>query len=116
MQSQGNPHGLRNAASSLREIRMVAWNDPRKDLPKPLPHMILDAPTDELPAFKDLGYTEMEVRHSTSVYFLAVNHRKASLASVDVKITPELRAEIAALSRTPAPAPDRSEEQKVVRA
>jgi aryl-alcohol dehydrogenase-like predicted oxidoreductase len=45
-----------------------------------------------------------------------VEQLKDSLASVDVKMTPELRAEIADLSRTPAPATDRSEEQKVVRA
>ena len=41
---------------------------------------------------------------------------KDSLASVKVDMTPELRAEIAALSRTPAPATDRLEEQKVVKA
>jgi len=41
---------------------------------------------------------------------------KDSLAAVDVKMTPELRAEIADLSRTPAPATDRSEELKVVKA
>ncbi len=34
-----------------------------------------------------------------------------SLASVDIDMTPELRAEITALSPTPAPATDRSEEQ-----
>jgi len=45
-----------------------------------------------------------------------VEQLKDSLASVDVKMTPELRAEIADLSRTPAPATDRSEELKVVRA
>lgn len=39
-----------------------------------------------------------------------------SLASVKVDMTPELRAEIADLSRTPPPATDRLEEQKVVRA
>ncbi|KAF0105125.1 MAG: putative oxidoreductase [Rhodospirillaceae bacterium] len=41
---------------------------------------------------------------------------KDSLASVSVDMTPELRAEIAALSRTPPPATDRLEEQKVVKA
>jgi aryl-alcohol dehydrogenase-like predicted oxidoreductase len=41
---------------------------------------------------------------------------KDSLASVNVAMTPELRAEIAALSRTPPPATDRLEEQKVVKA
>ena len=39
---------------------------------------------------------------------------KDSLASVDVAMTPELRKEIADLSRTPPPATDRLEEQKVV--
>ncbi len=45
-----------------------------------------------------------------------VEQLKDSLAAVDVKMTPELRAEIAALSRTPAPATDRTEELKVARA
>jgi aryl-alcohol dehydrogenase-like predicted oxidoreductase len=39
---------------------------------------------------------------------------KDSLDSVNIKMTPELRAEIADLSRTPPPATDRLEEQKVV--
>ena len=41
---------------------------------------------------------------------------KDSLASVDVAMTPELRAELAELSPTPPPATDRLEEQKVVKA
>lgn len=41
---------------------------------------------------------------------------KASLDSVNVAMTPELHAEIAALSRTPPPATDRLEEQKVAKA
>jgi len=40
---------------------------------------------------------------------------KDSLAAVKVDMTPSLRAEIADLSRTPAPATDRSEELKVAR-
>jgi aryl-alcohol dehydrogenase-like predicted oxidoreductase len=39
---------------------------------------------------------------------------KDSLASIDVQMTPELRQEIADLSRTPPPATDRLEEQKAV--
>ena len=42
-----------------------------------------------------------------------VEQLKDSLAAVAVKMTPELRAEIADLSRTPPPATDRSEEQKI---
>lgn len=41
---------------------------------------------------------------------------KDSLASVNVDMTPELRAEISDLSRTPPPATDRLEEQRVVKA
>ena len=41
---------------------------------------------------------------------------KDSLAAVKVNMTPELRAELAALSRTPPPATDRLEEQKAVKA
>ncbi|HVP08607.1 MAG TPA: aldo/keto reductase [Burkholderiales bacterium] len=40
---------------------------------------------------------------------------KDSLAAVSVDMTPELRAELAALSRTPPPATDRLEEQKAPR-
>lgn len=40
-----------------------------------------------------------------------VNQLEPSLSAVEVDMTPELRAEIAALSRTPAPATDRREEQ-----
>lgn len=41
---------------------------------------------------------------------------KDSLASVRIDMTPELHAEIASLSRTPPPATDRLEEQKIVKA
>jgi aryl-alcohol dehydrogenase-like predicted oxidoreductase len=41
-----------------------------------------------------------------------VDQLKASLDSVTIDMTPELRSELAALSRTPPPATDRSEEQK----
>ncbi len=44
-----------------------------------------------------------------------VEQLKDSLASVNIDMTPELRSEIAALSRTPPPATDRSEELKVPR-
>ncbi|MBV8411238.1 MAG: aldo/keto reductase [Alphaproteobacteria bacterium] len=44
-----------------------------------------------------------------------VDQLKASLAAVDVDMRPELRAAIAELSRTPAPATDRSEELRVAR-
>jgi aryl-alcohol dehydrogenase-like predicted oxidoreductase len=37
---------------------------------------------------------------------------RASLDSVKIEMTPELRAQISALSRTPPPATDRLEEQK----
>ncbi|UYN97459.1 MAG: aldo/keto reductase [Enhydrobacter sp.] len=40
-----------------------------------------------------------------------VEQLRDSLASTEVKMTPELRAEIGALGRTPPPATDRSEEQ-----
>jgi aryl-alcohol dehydrogenase-like predicted oxidoreductase len=41
-----------------------------------------------------------------------VDQLRASLDSVKIDMTPELRAEIAALSRTPPPATDRLEETK----
>ena len=45
-----------------------------------------------------------------------VEQLKDSLAAVKVDMTPALHAEIAEISRTPPPATDRSEEQKVVKA
>jgi aryl-alcohol dehydrogenase-like predicted oxidoreductase len=42
----------------------------------------------------------------------SVEQLNDSLAAVKVDMTPALRAELAALSRTPPPATDRSEEQK----
>jgi aryl-alcohol dehydrogenase-like predicted oxidoreductase len=45
-----------------------------------------------------------------------VEQLKDSLAAVKVDMTPALRAELAELSRTPPPATDRSEEQKVAKA
>ena len=41
-----------------------------------------------------------------------VDQLRASLDSVSIDMTPELRAEISALSRPPPPATDRSEETK----
>ena len=42
----------------------------------------------------------------------SLDQLQASLDSVKIVMTSELRAEIAALSRTPPPATDRSEEQR----
>lgn len=44
-----------------------------------------------------------------------VDQLKDSLAAVTIDMTPELRAEIAQLSRTPPPATDRLEEQKIAK-
>ena len=44
-----------------------------------------------------------------------VEQLKDSLAAVKVEMTPALRAELAELSRTPPPATDRSEEQRVAK-
>jgi aryl-alcohol dehydrogenase-like predicted oxidoreductase len=41
-----------------------------------------------------------------------VDQLRASLDSIKIEMTPELRGEIAALSRTPPPATDRLEEAK----
>jgi ABC-type oligopeptide transport system substrate-binding subunit len=82
---QANPYDVRLDGNPLREIRMTTWTDPSKDLAKPLPHLILDAPTDQLAGFKKLGYKEVGEKNASSVQFLAVNHRKPSLASVSVR-------------------------------
>jgi aryl-alcohol dehydrogenase-like predicted oxidoreductase len=44
----------------------------------------------------------------------SVEQLQASLDSVKIDMTPALRAEMAALSRTPPPATDRLEEQKKI--
>jgi peptide/nickel transport system substrate-binding protein len=81
---QANPHDLRKSVSHLREIRMVAFSDPSK-LAKPLPELILDAPTDQLAALKKLGYAEVPVPDGGSVCCLAVNQRKPAFASTAVR-------------------------------
>jgi ABC-type oligopeptide transport system substrate-binding subunit len=82
---QANAYDVRHQLNSLREIRLTAWSDPRKDLAKPLPHLALDVPTDQITAFKDLGYAEVTVHDSSQVCFLAVNHRRSTLASAPIR-------------------------------
>lgn len=80
-----NPHDPRGTNRSIREIRMVAYKDPRKDLAKPLPALVLNAPTDHLAALRELGYAEQRLGENPEVHFLAVNHRRPTLASVAVR-------------------------------
>jgi ABC-type transport system substrate-binding protein len=80
---EANPHDLRRGA--ITAIRMVKWTDPGKDLGKPLPHLILDAPTDQLPALQALGYSERGTKSPGRITFLAVNHRRPALGSVNVR-------------------------------
>jgi ABC-type oligopeptide transport system substrate-binding subunit len=82
---QANPHDPRHGANHLREMRMAAFSDPRKDLAKPLPELILDAATDQLAALKELGYAEVRIPDGGAVYCLAVNQRRPSLASTAVR-------------------------------
>jgi ABC-type transport system substrate-binding protein len=82
---RANPHDLRQGPGSLREIRMMIWADPRSGTPKPLPHLILGAATDQLPALRELGYADLDGKTPPCVHFLAVNHRKPSLTSVSVR-------------------------------
>ena len=56
-----------------------------QDLAKPPPHLAFDVPTDQIPAFKELGFTEVAVSGPTCVFFLAVNQRHPSLASKEVR-------------------------------
>jgi ABC-type oligopeptide transport system substrate-binding subunit len=69
----------------LREIRMVAWTDAKKDLPTPLPELIVDAPTDQLTALKGRGYVEVRVNAAPAVQFLAINQRRPGLTSALVR-------------------------------
>ncbi|HZZ82253.1 MAG TPA: ABC transporter substrate-binding protein [Gemmataceae bacterium] len=82
---QANPHDLRGGVRHLREIRMVAWSDAKKGLPTPLPELLLDAPTDQLPALKERGYTEVRLPGDSPVTFLAVNQRKPGLKTALVR-------------------------------
>jgi len=58
------------------------------------------------------GYAKAESLYTGEVagFRLEVQKMQASLDSVKIAMTPELHAEISALSRTPAPATDRLEE------
>ncbi len=97
---QANPHDLRQPICAVREIRMTTWTDPRKDMPKPLPHLVLDVPTQQRAAFKELGYTETTQKHGGPIHFLAVNHRKPKLGSAAVRRTIGLGVDRQALLNT----------------
>jgi len=81
---RANPHDLR-APIGLREIRMMPWTDAKKDFPKPPPHLVFEAPHDQRATLKGMGYTEVAAKTSAPVQFLAVNHRRPSLAPVAVR-------------------------------
>jgi hypothetical protein len=82
---QASPHDLRGGARSLREIRLTMLGDPAKGLPKPLPQLILDAPTGQVPALLSQGYKELRMPENSQVAFLAINHRKAAFASAPLR-------------------------------
>lgn len=79
---EANPHDARRG--SIGALRLVGFGEVRKDA-KPMPHVILDAATYQLGAYKELGYLEKPLGHSERVHFLAVNHRKPALASAAVR-------------------------------
>jgi ABC-type transport system substrate-binding protein len=70
---------------SVREIRMIAWQDVRALAQQPVPHLILDVPERSLDALKQKGYGEVHARANRRVYFLAVNHRVPALANPDLR-------------------------------
>lgn len=82
---QANPSDLRRGGGHLREIRMIAFTDAKKEFAKPLPDLILDATTDQLPALKMLGYHAIDLPRPDAVFCLAVNERKTTLASATIR-------------------------------
>lgn len=82
---QSNSRDLRRPIAAVREIRMMPWSDARKDFPRPAPHLVLDAPTQQRAALQQLGYAEINPGKSACVHLLAVNHRRPTLASVAVR-------------------------------
>lgn len=80
-----NPHDLRGEPRLIREVRMVAWTDPEKDLAKAQPDLLLDAPREHLASLKKLGYTEVRGLGNSGVSVIAVNHRRAALKSQSLR-------------------------------
>jgi ABC-type transport system substrate-binding protein len=86
---RANPQFVRHGAASpgaLREIRWFAWTDPDAAPGVPLPHLVLDPLPGQLAALKKAGYTDLRSLPLPRTWFLAVNHRRAALANVQVRL------------------------------
>ncbi|MCI0641633.1 MAG: ABC transporter substrate-binding protein [Gemmataceae bacterium] len=81
-----NFEGRMNASfPALREVRLFAWKDALRDFHEPKPHMVFNVPLAQAEAVQKGGDLELRVVNARRVYFLAVNHRKATLASADLR-------------------------------
>ncbi|MBI1832698.1 MAG: hypothetical protein HYR84_14755 [Planctomycetes bacterium] len=82
---QRNPHDLRHGPFALQEIRMAAWRGADKDFPNPPPHLLLDAPTDQLAALEKRQYVDRSAPGAARLHILAVNHARPMLAATPVR-------------------------------
>jgi ABC-type transport system substrate-binding protein len=68
-----------------REIQLVAAQERWADLGQPLPHLVWDAPTDQLAALRRQGYTDVRTLPAPRVHYLAVNQRRPDLSRDSVR-------------------------------
>jgi peptide/nickel transport system substrate-binding protein len=69
----------------IREIRFFAWQGDG-ELKPPLPHLVLDASPAQAAALKKHSYGAPRRLPMQRVWFLAVNHRRAALANVHLRL------------------------------
>jgi peptide/nickel transport system substrate-binding protein len=86
---RANPQFVRpgiRSPGSLRELRLFAWKDGAGIPEQHLPHLVLDPLPGQLAALKKAGYSDFRSLPVPRAWFLAVNHRRAALANVNVRL------------------------------
>ena len=84
---RANPHYIPRGGGQdgpVREIRFFAWQEDA-ELAKPLPHLVLGTLPGHAAALKKQGYTDVRHLPVPRVWYLGVNHRRPSLANIDLR-------------------------------
>ncbi len=76
-----NRYGKQNA---VREVRLVAWKDEQTS-EQPRCQFALDVPSRDAGSLTKLGFADVRSLPTRRVYFLAANHRTASLTNQDLR-------------------------------
>jgi ABC-type transport system substrate-binding protein len=86
---RANPEFVRSGPRSvgpLREIRFFAWKDGDAEPAGPSPHLVLDVLPGQVAALKKQSEMELRSLPISRVWYLGVNHRRASLTNPQVRL------------------------------